>query len=93
MKCDNHRCLSCSIFKKYENIEGELDLIEYPHQIIIWNKKLCKENLELKSKSFKELKKVFLREKMLLLVKMLYLTQKKVMLFLMMDAKFYLSAT
>ncbi len=43
--------------KNMKNIEGELDLIEYPHQIIIWNKKLCKENLELKSKSFKELKK------------------------------------
>lgn len=31
-----------------------LELIEFPHEIVIWNKKICKDNLELLSKQYEE---------------------------------------
>ena len=46
---------ACSVpsienMKRIEGItkgkDASLDLIEYPHQIIIWHKKICKENIE-----------------------------------------------
>lgn len=41
---------------------NELELIEFPHQIIILNKLICKENLELMSKKFEVLEKnVFIK--------------------------------